>query len=175
MTMDPNNKLKAVKRFKRIRSLIIIAILIGAVATIVFGFVIGVCKVSGVSMYPTLENGDFVVFSRLDRVPKYGDVIALQLPTGERYVKRVVALAGDTVDIIGGIFYRNGEPIDDLPTMEEDGSVTYPLTVEKGDVFTLGDNRAESIDSRFYGTVSIRQIRGKIKLRIHGFSVEKLS
>lgn len=165
-----NDKLKSIKRFKFIRNIVIIVALIA----LIFSFVIGVSFVDGKSMYPTLEDGDLVIYSRLDRTAHYGDVIALQLPSGEKYVKRVVAEAGDTVDLRNGVFYLNGNALDDKETLEEQGSVTYPLTVEEGDVFTLGDNRPESIDSRFYGAVNIRQVKGVLKYRFHGFKLTKV-
>lgn len=171
MNKSPNDKLKAVKRFKIIRNLVIIAVLI----ILVFRFVIGFSKISGYSMYPTLDNGDIVMYSRLDKSIHIGDIIALQLPSGEKYVKRVVALGGDTVDIIDGVFYRNGEQMDDMNTLEEDGGLIYPLTVPSGDIFTLGDNRPESIDSRFYGTVNLRQVQGVLRFRIHNFSISKVN
>lgn len=170
MNKDANDKLKILKRVKLIRNLIIAAGLIA----LLFSFVIGVSFIDGKSMYPSLDDGDLVIYSRLDRDVHYGDVVALQLPSGEKYVKRVVAEAGDTVDIRGNIFYLNDEPLDDMATLEEQGSVTYPLTIEDGDVFTLGDNRPESIDSRFFGGVNVRQIQGTLKLRIHGFSISKV-
>lgn len=174
MRKGTEDKLKAVKRFKTIRNIFIIVVVVGTLLFALFRFVIGAKPVSGVSMYPTLEDGDFVIFSRVDRSFQYGDVVALQLPTGENYVKRIVALGGDTVNIVDGIFYRNGEAIDDMLTLEEDGGLVFPLVVPEGDVFTLGDNRTESIDSRFYGTISIRQIQGVLKIRFHGFSISKI-
>lgn len=170
MNKNPNDKLKAVKRFKLIRNLVIIALLIAAF----FRFVIGFSKIDGYSMYPTLENDDIVVFSRLNRNIKFGDVVAIQLPSGAKYVKRVVAVGGDTVDIIDDVFYRNGEPLDDMPTLEEKGGVEFPLTVLPGEVFTLGDNRAESTDSRFYGPVNLQQIQGVLLIRVHNFKIAKV-
>ena len=170
MERNAEEKLKAVKRFKCIRNLVIITLIVAAV----FRFVIGVSKVSGYSMYPTLENGDFVIYSRLEHTIGYGDIVAIKLASGEKYVKRIVALGGDTVSIKNGVFYVNGVQQDDMSTLEEDGGLIYPLTVPEGDVFTLGDNRPESIDSRFYGTVNARQIQGVLRYRIHGFSVSKV-
>lgn len=170
MKQEINKKLKTLKRYKLIRTLVIIA----AVLFLVFRFVIGVSFIDGNSMNPTFEDGDFVIYSRLDRNVHYGDVIALKLPTGEKYVKRIVAEAGDTVDIRDGLFYLNGQPLDDKHTLEEQGRVTYPLMIEEGNVFYLGDNRPESIDSRFYGPANLRQVQGVLKLRFHNFRITKV-
>lgn len=175
MEKNTADKLKTVKRFKIIRKIFLLVILIATVMFIVFKFIIGISKISGKSMFPTLEDGDVVIFSRLDHSIEYNDVVALQLPTGEKYVKRVVAFGGDTVDIKDGIFYCNGVALDNITTLEEDGGLIFPLTVPEGYIFVLGDNRPESIDSRFYGPVNTVQIQGVLKVRFHGLSVSKVN
>ena len=81
--------------------------------TIVFlviaSFVIGVARVDGVSMEPTLKDSQIVVFLRNQDTYQRGDIIAIRMPEGDSYVKRVIALPGDTVDIHDGAVYVNGE------------------------------------------------------------------
>ena len=166
------DKYKAAKRFRLVRTLALLAVLL----FLMFRFVIGVAPVSGASMLPTLEDGDIVIFSRLFRSVERGDVVAIALPSGEKYVKRVVAVAGDTVDIKDGVLYINGiaeESADS--TFAEEGNFSYPYSVQEGDVFTLGDNRTESVDSRFYGAVSMHEIRGVLLLKISGLAVSKIN
>ena len=174
MISTPEEKLKTVKRYKKIRNFVIVLAVVSSIIIVIYKYLIGFSPISGYSMFPTLENGDYVLYSRIDHSFQCGDVIALQLPSGEKYVKRIVAIGGDTVDIIDGVFYRNGEAIDDMLTLEEEGGIIYPLIVPEGDVFTLGDNRPESIDSRFFGTVNLRQVQGVLKLRFHGFTISKV-
>lgn len=143
-----------------------------------FRFVIGVSIVSGRSMMDTLNNGDVVVFTRIHGQVERGDVVAVSLPSGDHYVKRVVATGGDTVDLRDGVLYVNGEPENDErikgETLAEEGAFAYPLTVQEGDLFVLGDNREESIDSRFFGSISSFQIEGVLKLRIGKFFIQKV-
>ena len=143
---------------------------------VVFRFVIGLSIVSGHSMDPTLTDGDLVVYSRLARSYEEGDVVAMRVPSGDFYIKRVMATGGHSVDVYDGRFYLDGEEADDryanTSTEEETGAVIYPYKVRDGNVFVLGDNRAVSKDSRMFGEVSLRQIKGRVILRInkHGIT-----
>lgn len=145
-------------------------VLLVAAAVLVFRFVIGFSVVDGVSMSPTLQNGDVVIYTRINPAVRRGDVLSLKLTSGEYYVKRAVALAGDVVELADGVLYVNGQPeAGDYvhgQTFPEDGSVTYPYTVDDNCVFVVGDNRGESIDSRFFGAVKLSQVRGVLRLSV---------
>lgn len=149
-----------------------LCLLLFVIIFLFFRFVIGYSFVSGVSMRETLQNGDLVFYTRINRVVERGSIIAVSLPSGERYVKRVVAVGGDTVDLRDGVLYVNDIPETGAyvrgETWPENGAFAYPLTVEEGDLFVLGDNREESIDSRFFGAISQRQISGVLRLRFSG-------
>ena len=141
------------------------------VCIIVFRFVIGFSVVSGASMDPTLKDGDFVVYYRMAGSYKEGDVVSMRVPSGDFYIKRVMATGGSTVDIYDGKVFVNGTPVTDEhangTTEEETGAVIYPYKVRDGNVFVLGDNRAVSKDSRMFGEVNLRQIKGRVVLRIN--------
>lgn len=145
-------------------------VLLVAAAVLVFRFVIGFSVVDGASMSPTLQNGDVVIYTRINPAVRRGDVLSLKLTSGEYYVKRAVALAGDVVELADGTLYVNGQPeaggYVHGQTFPEDGSVTYPYTVEEDCVFVVGDNRGESIDSRFFGAVKLSQVRGVLRLSV---------
>ena len=145
---------------------------------ILFRFGIGLAVVSGDSMEPHLSGGDVVVYTRLGRDYQPGDVISMRVPSGEYYVKRVIAVGGDTVDVKKGQVYVNGFLLDEPwamgETMAESGAVIYPYAVRPGNVFVLGDNRAVSMDSRAFGEVNLIQIRGKILRRIGFWHVSKV-
>ena len=136
------------------------------VVFVVFRFVIGISLVSGESMYPGLKDGDIVVYLRTVRDYQPGDVISMRVPSGEYYVKRVAGCGGDVVEVENGSVYINGELLVDEhaqgSTEKETGAVIYPYKVIEGNVFVLGDNREESMDSRAFGEVNLRQIKGKI-------------
>lgn len=147
--------------FFQMKELLLMVIL----AVLVFRFVIGVSRVVGSSMYPELEEGDIVLYTRLGSDYAYGDIVFVKMPSGEQFVKRVVALGGDTVDIRDGRLYVNDKEeaagYVNGETAAAEG-ITYPYTVEEGRIFVLGDNRAVSADSRSFGAVSKRQVKGKL-------------
>ena len=140
---------------------------------LLFLLVFRVIIVSGDSMKSTLIDGDYLLLtsSFLYRNPQQGDIIVASKDSfddGAAIIKRVIATEGQIVDIDfdNGIVYVDGLPIDEpyinnLTTRQE--GVLFPLRVEEGCIFVLGDNRAVSKDSRHpeIGLVDTRQILGK--------------
>lgn len=139
---------------------------------VLFTFVARLIGVDGHSMLPTLQDGDrmLVLNSILYHDYKYGDVVVLRKDTflKEPIVKRVIATAGQTVDIDfdSGTVYVEGEPlredyINELTFLEE--GTEFPLTVPEGHIFVMGDNRNRSSDSRDsnLGTVDTRYVIGR--------------
>ena len=100
---------------------------------LVFVFVIGVGIVSGVSMNDTLTDGELLIYTRINSKVETGQIVDVHLPTGDNYVKRVIAVGGDVIDLKDGIFYVNGVPEDDScikgETLPEQSAVEYPYTV----------------------------------------------
>lgn len=139
---------------------------------VLFTFVARLIDVDGHSMLPTLQDGDrmLVLNSVLYHDYKYGDVVVLRKDTflKDPIVKRVIATAGQTVDIDfdSGTVYVEGEPlqedyINELTFLEE--GTEFPLTVPDGHIFVMGDNRNRSSDSRDsnLGTVDTRYVIGR--------------
>lgn len=160
------------RKWRGLRLVKVLAILAAALF-ILFQFVLGFSRVDGPSMLATLQDGDYVLYSRIFSQVNRGDIISLSLPSGEYYVKRVAAVAGDTVDIRDGKVYINGQP-EDAPyalgnTLLESETLSYPYQVQPGHVFVLGDNRPESVDSRYFGEVSEKHITGVMLLRLGFF------
>ena len=142
------------------------------VITLIFTFVFRVFSVDGPSMKPTLQDGDKVVVSTIGYKAQKGDIVVLSSTEGLKkpIIKRVIAVAGDTVDInfTTGVVTVNGTEehyTDELTTQQFD--VAFPLTVPEGTVFVLGDNRGVSLDSRStqVGCVDERLIVGKVLFR----------
>lgn len=140
---------------------------------VVFLLVFRVVVVSGTSMNLTLLDGDYLllVSNLFYRDPEYGDVIVASLDSyddGAPIVKRVIATEGQTVDIdfSTGTVYVDGVALEEAyiwtPTTTS-GGVQFPLTVDEGCVFVMGDNRGNSRDSRYLeiGLVDEREILGK--------------
>lgn len=135
-------------------------------------------NVIGVSMEPTLYNGQKVLINRFTyklTAPKVGDVIVF-LPNGNQnthyYVKRVVAVPGDTVQIIDGQLYVNGEAEEDesFDKMEDAGIAENQIVLANDEFFVLGDNRNISEDSRSgnIGPVNKATIYGKAWFHMSG-------
>jgi signal peptidase I len=135
----------------------------------IFGY--GTYVVPSVSMSPTVEKGEFFVADAWRypaHQPTNGEIVVFELAdgTGVRYVKRIVGVPDDRIEIRSHVLYRNGQPVaepyvrplDDIHSYEGDFG---PLTVEAGRVFMLGDNRNNSMDSRRWGTIPINQLRGR--------------
>ena len=133
--------------------------------------------VVGQSMSNQLQDGDQVLINRfIYKVskPKIGDVIVF-LPNGNEkshyYIKRVVAAGGDTVQIINGVIYVNGQPSDNVHftgTISDPGVAADPLTLGPDECFVMGDNPGGSEDSRFanIGNVKSDYIIGKAWFKI---------
>lgn len=149
------------------------AVHIVALILVLYVLFFRIVVVIGPSMYDTLIQGDRVVLlsSMVYRQPKQGDIIVCSkksFDNGECFVKRVIATEGQTVDIDfdAGIVYVDDEALEEAytftPTTRPEGT-QFPLTVEKGHVFVMGDNRDSSLDSRSpqIGLVDQRQIVGK--------------
>lgn len=143
-----------------------------------FQLVIGFSFVRGDSMDPTLHSGEMVAYTRINMEYKKGDIVSVRIPSGEYYVKRIIATAGDTIDLKDGEVYLNGERLDEPyianPTYEQEGTVRYPFTVQEGQLFVMGDNREVSMDSRTFGVVGRRQVKGKILIHIGRFYIRGL-
>ena len=140
---------------------------------LVFSLMFRVVVVSGPSMNDTLVNGDWLLLvgNVLYTEPKKGDVIVASKDSfddGKPIIKRVIATEGETVDIDfdAGIVYVNGQALTEnytrTPTNLYEG-VDFPITVDEGCVFVMGDNRNKSKDSRSteIGQVDTREILGK--------------
>ena len=144
-----------------------IEMVIGIIVVLgIAAFVVGISRVDGESMYPTLEDDQIVLFNRLDKTYEQGDIVAIKMPTGQRYVKRVIATEGDVVEIKDGAVYVNGAALNESyavgATEPENEKIEYPLTVADDCVFVLGDNREVSVDSRSFREVSLDAVKGKL-------------
>lgn len=144
-----------------------------AVIMLVFLLLFRMVIVSGSSMYATLRDGDWILLisGTFYQVPEYGDIIVAckdSFNDGEPIIKRIIATEGQTVDIDfeAGIVYVDGDPLAEPYTYTSTNyaeGMTFPLTVDEGCVFVLGDNRNNSRDSRDpdIGQIDRREILGK--------------
>jgi signal peptidase I len=146
--------------------------------------------VSGASMAPTFENGDYLLVDEVSyrlREPHRGEVIVFRYPNDEStfFIKRVIGLPGDTVEFSDGkVKIVNAEHPDGLMINETylpGGVVTTPrpgrdatITVKEGEYAVLGDNRSYSFDSRDWGVVKKSEVIGMVRLRLWPVSDAKV-
>lgn len=155
---------------RRILSFVISLLLLGLSVRLLSAYVVQLYFVSGDSMAPTYTSGQPVLLQKwgLPDCLNRGDVVIIHREDLHRdIVKRIVALPGDTVQIIDGILYVNAvleENPYHLPAMKDAGNAASPITLGAGEYFVLGDNRNASIDSRFdeVGIISSDSIKGKV-------------
>ena len=166
------------------------------IVVMVFGFVFKVATIDGKSMNNTLYNGEKVFLNDFNYTPKQGDIVVISRNYDNDFVinfsdpftqhkkpiiKRVIATEGQTVDIKDGKVYVDGKVLTEDyikgTTYQRDSKVQFPLTVSKGCIFVMGDNREDSLDSRFSeignrgdGQIDITYVIGHAVFRIFPFS-----
>jgi len=147
-------------KFAKLLGIIVIATII------VFNVIVGVSRVSGESMEPTLHDKQTVFFLRLNSDYQKGDIVSIKMPNGDKYVKRIIATEGDIIDISNGVVTVNGQTLDEGYSMgtTQKGTydMTYPYQVEQDTFFVLGDNRESSVDSRTFGPIIRSSIKGNL-------------
>ncbi|MCI6012795.1 MAG: signal peptidase I [Firmicutes bacterium] len=135
------------------------------------------------SMEPTFYSGDYVFISKqaykLFGEPERGDVIVFHTEMKDEndhdknLIKRIIGLPGDTVEIIGGYVYLNGQILDE-PYLNEQGisGEMEKITVPEGRLFVMGDNRGVSQDSRdvLIGCIEEDSILGRVFVRLYPFN-----
>jgi signal peptidase I len=155
-----------------IEFLVILLVSFALVFGFVRPFVVEAFYIPSESMIPTLRVGDRVLVNKFIyrfTEPERGDIIVFESVEGggEDLIKRVVGVPGDAISVRRGKLLVNGEPQREpyVNRRFPDKSFSPPTTVPKGHVFVMGDNRANSRDSRFFGPVPKKKIEGEAFLR----------
>lgn len=146
----------------------------------VFGF--DIYRIPSNSMQATLLSGDYIIASKLaylDASPLYGDVVIFNHQNKEtlnkksRYIKRVIAIAKDKIELNKGKLYVNGKIVKESYVLDNNNKTQYSLNmpiirVKDNHVFVMGDNRDNSMDSRRFGSIPIDQITDKATFILYG-------
>ena len=159
--------------------LLYILIIIG-LTYLIITFVGQRTRVRGSSMETTLSNGDNLIVDKLTyhfKEPKRYDIIVFPYKYEENtyYIKRIIGLPGETVQVIDGYTYINGEQlagdIYGAEVMESAGIAAEPITLGEDEYFVLGDNRNHSSDSRdpSVGILKRKDLMGRAWIRIYPF------
>ena len=137
-------------------------------------------KVIGHSMMPTLSDGDNLIVDKISyrfRDPERFDIIVFpyQYEENTHYIKRIIGLPGETVQIIDAKIYINGEILEEdygAEPIADPGLAAEPITLGEDEYFVLGDNRNHSTDSRFadVGLIKRSDITGRAWIRIYPFN-----
>lgn len=166
------NSVSAAKELYSWGETVVYAIALVVIALSVF---FRTASVDGESMFPTLQNKDQLIISKFLYKPHTGDIIVFDSEKSleKALVKRVIATAGQTVqiDTEQGKVIVDGVALDETYVAEPtriSGDQQYPLTVPEGEIFVMGDNRNNSLDSRFteVDCIDMRYILGHVLLRL---------
>ncbi|MEE0510795.1 MAG: signal peptidase I [Peptococcaceae bacterium] len=159
--LSEQDEKKKTNYFKEYLLPIIIAL---AIVVVLRMFVIGMYYVPTGSMIPTLQIDDKVIATKISyqlHEPERGDVVVFKYPVNEEqglktvvYVKRLIGLPGETLEIKNNTVYINGTPLEEDYVNSNTNMPDFgPVTIPEGEYFMMGDNRNDSSDSRIWGTV----------------------
>lgn len=146
-------------------------------------FIFEPVTVRGESMVPTFENAQKVIVSKTSEIERF-DMIVFHSPVEEKdYVKRVIGMPGDTVEMKDDVLYVNGKAYEEKYVNREQKAVMDKITedftllesfgretVPEGSYFVMGDNRPFSYDSRQFGFISEDAVIGEVKFRFYPFN-----
>lgn len=127
-------------------------------------------RLEGACMEPNVRPGERVLVTRFDYwlgAPARGDVVVFPYPRdpARLYIKRVIAVGGELVEIRAGRVYIDGEPVREPLVGRHQRQYFGPLVVPPGRLFVLGDNRDNSNDSRYWGCLPASQVIGRVRFR----------
>lgn len=144
-------------------------IVIVVVVVLIRTFIITPVRVDGDSMKNTLKNGDILLLYKLSSINRFDIIVLDEENDNEKIIKRVIGLPGDTVAIKKGKIYINDKVIDDEYAYGETSDYDK-VTLGDDEYFILGDNRLISKDSRYFGPIKEKEIKGKIVFRLFPFT-----
>lgn len=136
-------------------------------ALLIHQYLFTFARVDGTSMLDTLHENNIMGVSRLHyrlNEPQRGEIITCNYPEdgNKLFVKRIIGLPGETIEIREGTVYIDGEPIAETYLTHVDDQSMDPITLAKDEIFVMGDNRPVSRDSRAVGPLTLDEIYGRV-------------
>ena len=136
-------------------------------ALLIHQYLFTFARVDGTSMLDTLHENNIMGVSRLHyrlNEPQRGEIITCNYPSegSKLFVKRIIGLPGETIEIREGTVYIDGEPIAETYLTRVDDQSMDPITLAKDEIFVMGDNRPVSRDSRAVGPLTLDEIYGRV-------------
>lgn len=160
--------------FKKILDSLEFYIFAGVFFIIIWYFVLSPRAIDGISMYPFLQNNDFILVYKLQYLtkdPQRGDVVVFKHSETQDYIKRVIGLPGETVTVQNGSVYINGKALvetylDSAVRTQPESTIRegVPYKIPENQYVLMGDNRPYSTDSREFGAVEKDFIEGRALL-----------
>ena len=160
--------------------LLLTALITVAVVVVMRIFVADTYQVPTGSMLETIQLGDRLVGEKISyrfRTPKAGEVVTFDDPSDPSVtlIKRVIATEGQTVELTGGVVYVDGVALTETYVQGQtmplagyapnlDAAIVYPYTVPEGCVWVMGDNRENSLDSRYFGPVKLEDVTSRARI-----------
>ncbi len=149
------------------------------IALLITTFIARPTMVKQPSMYPTLHENDYLMLDKLSyrfKKPEKGDIVVFKTflktadGTDKALIKRVIAVAGDTIVVKDGKTYVNDEKLKEDYINGDYDRGDVDMIIPEGMVFVMGDNRQISYDSRDLGPIEIKSIKGKVLVRLFPFN-----
>ena len=160
------------RRMRALRTFLFRTTALLLVLYVLFFHIVGITTMPGRDMYPRLDAGDLLLYYRLERNPKAQDIVVIEkvADSGEksqRFVCRVVAAPGDTVEVSAdkGLCVNGNTLIENnifYPTDAYENRMEYPVRLGDGEYFVMADRRNGGMDSRYFGTVKAEEIKGVV-------------
>ena len=135
-------------------------------------FIITPVRVNGDSMNDTLKDGEILLLDkisyRFNNIERF-DIVVIDYKT-EKFIKRVIGFPGETLKIEDGNLFINEKLVKEDYLNQKTEDFTYDGVIPNNCYFVMGDNRIDSLDSRYFGCFMKENIEGKVNLRIFPFS-----